>query len=149
MPASVARRLDHRHLHAEADAEIGHLALAGEPRRPDLALRAALAEAAGHQDAVHALQEAAPGPRPRRSRLSIQSSLTLHAVGHAAVDQRLDQRLVGVLQPRVLADDGDGHLALGVGRCARRCCSQRVRSGARRVVDAEGGQHLAVEALAW
>ena len=64
----VARRLDHRHLHAEADAEIGHLALAGEARRPDLALGAALAEAAGHQDAVHPLQDTAPGPRSRRSR---------------------------------------------------------------------------------
>src|ERR671912_1771669 len=39
-------RLHHRHLHAEADAEIRHLALAGELRRPDLALGAALAESA-------------------------------------------------------------------------------------------------------
>ena len=52
----IARRLDHRHLHAEADAEKRHLALAREARRLDLALRAALAEAAGHQDAVHAFQ---------------------------------------------------------------------------------------------
>ena len=52
-----ARRLDDGHLHAEADAEIRHLALAGEAGRPDLALGAALAEAAGHQDAVDALQE--------------------------------------------------------------------------------------------
>ena len=51
-----ARRLDHRHLHAEADAEIGHLALARETRREDLALRAALAEAAGHENAVHMLE---------------------------------------------------------------------------------------------
>ena len=52
----VARRLDHRHLHAEADAEVGHAARAREAGRQDLALRAALAEAAGHQDAVHVLQ---------------------------------------------------------------------------------------------
>ena len=63
-----ARRLDHRHLHAEADAEIGHLALAGELRRQDLALRAALAEAAGHQDAVHVLQLRRRVGRSRRSR---------------------------------------------------------------------------------
>ena len=40
--------------------------------------------------------------------------LDLHAVGDAAMHQRLDQRLVGVLQPGVLADDGDRDLALGV-----------------------------------
>src|SRR5579871_1644467 len=49
----IARSLDHGHLHAEADAEIRHVALPGELRRPDLALRAALPEAAGHQDAIH------------------------------------------------------------------------------------------------
>src|SRR5688572_22631616 len=52
----VARRLDHRHLHAEADAEERHLALAGKTDRRDLALRATLAEAARHQDAMHVLQ---------------------------------------------------------------------------------------------
>src|SRR3546814_4525996 len=51
-PGQVAGRLDHRHLHAETDAEIGNLALARELRRRDLAFGAALAEAAGHQDAV-------------------------------------------------------------------------------------------------
>ncbi len=55
-PGQMPRRLDHRHLHAEADAEIRHLALAGEARRLDLALGAALAEAARHQDAVDALE---------------------------------------------------------------------------------------------
>src|SRR5215472_7565983 len=55
-PRQIARRLDHRHLHAEADAEIGHLALAGEARRCDLAFGTALAEAARHQDAVHAFK---------------------------------------------------------------------------------------------
>src|SRR5688572_15757816 len=52
----VAGRLDHRHLHAEADAEIRDLALARKARRIDLAFRATLAEAAGHQDAVNAFQ---------------------------------------------------------------------------------------------
>ncbi len=60
--------LDHRHLHAEADAEIRHLALAGEARRADLAFRAAVAEAAGHQDAVDMLQERGRDPRSRTPR---------------------------------------------------------------------------------
>ena len=52
----MARRLDHRHLHAKADAEIRHLPLPREARRLDLALGAALTEAAGHQDPVHAIE---------------------------------------------------------------------------------------------
>ena len=73
----VARRLDHRHLHAEADAEIRHVALAGELRRLDLALGAALAEAAGHQDAVDVLQERRAASSRSKISLSIQSRLTL------------------------------------------------------------------------
>ena len=76
MPASERAGLDHRHLHAEADAEIGHLALARELRREDLAFRAALAEAARHQNAVHVLQDAAPDRRFSKISLSIQSRLT-------------------------------------------------------------------------
>src|SRR5258705_8968507 len=53
----IARGLDDRHLHAEADAEIRYVADTGELRRPDLAFRAALAEAAGHQDAVDVFEE--------------------------------------------------------------------------------------------
>ncbi len=52
-PGQVARRFQHRHLHAEADAEIGHAVLAGESGGRDLAFGAALAETAGHQDTVH------------------------------------------------------------------------------------------------
>src|SRR5690242_5946973 len=47
-----ARRLDYRHLHAEADAEIRHPALAREPRRQDFALCAALPEPTWHEDTV-------------------------------------------------------------------------------------------------
>src|SRR5262245_64969890 len=42
--AEIARRLDHGHLHAEANPEIGHLPLARELRGEDLAFGAALAE---------------------------------------------------------------------------------------------------------
>src|SRR5215472_16774228 len=53
----IARRLDHRHLHAKANAEIGHAALARELGRENLTLGAALAEPAGHEDAVDVFQE--------------------------------------------------------------------------------------------
>src|SRR5690606_5473678 len=55
-PDQIADRLDHRHLHAEADAEERHLVLAREASREDLALRAAFTEPAGDQDAVDILQ---------------------------------------------------------------------------------------------
>src|SRR6202030_701379 len=111
--AQVSRRLDHRHLHAEADAEIGHVALAGELRRTDLAFGAALAEPAGHQDAVDMPQE-------RRRILALEHfafdpvEIDLDLVGDAPVGQRLDQRLIGILEAGVLADDRDGHGAFGV-----------------------------------
>src|SRR5205823_6866716 len=44
--AQITRRLDHGHLHAEADAEIWHLPLAREPGGADCTLGAALAGAA-------------------------------------------------------------------------------------------------------
>src|SRR5262245_16691330 len=51
----IARRFDHGHLHAEADAEIRHVALPCELCGPDLAFRATLAKTTGHQDAVDML----------------------------------------------------------------------------------------------
>src|ERR1700751_3105164 len=48
----IARSLDHGHLHAEADAEIRHVALACELGRTNFPLGAALAESARHQNAI-------------------------------------------------------------------------------------------------
>jgi hypothetical protein len=59
-PGDVAGVLDHRHLHAETDPEIGHPLLAGVAHGGDLALDAALAEAAGHQHRVHAARQSVP-----------------------------------------------------------------------------------------
>src|SRR5208282_3853684 len=55
--AEVPRRLDDGHLHAETDAEIRYLALAGELRGADFPLGAALAETARHQNAVDMFEE--------------------------------------------------------------------------------------------
>src|SRR5262249_49591253 len=52
----VARELDGRDLHAEAQAEVRNPALAREAGGRDLALDAALAEAARHQHAVDVVQ---------------------------------------------------------------------------------------------
>ena len=48
----AARRFDHGHLHAEANSEIGHIVFTCELDRGDLALGAAFAEPAGHQNAL-------------------------------------------------------------------------------------------------
>src|SRR6202012_1234619 len=48
----VAGELDHGSMHAVADAEVRDAGFTGELRREDLALEAALAEAARHQDGV-------------------------------------------------------------------------------------------------
>ena len=84
----VARRLDHRHLHAEADAEERHLAFARELDGVDLALGAALAEAARHQDAVHVL-EMADGVVALEDLGVHPLQPDLHVAAEAAMRQRL------------------------------------------------------------
>ena len=61
--AHVARELDHRALQAEAQAEVRHVVLARVAGGRDLALDAADAEAAGHDDAVEVVR-AALGEQP-------------------------------------------------------------------------------------
>jgi hypothetical protein len=56
-------RTPHTHLHAEADAEVGHLVLARVLRSQDLALHAAVAKAAGHKHAVRRAQLCARAAR--------------------------------------------------------------------------------------
>ena len=111
----------------------------------DLAGRAALAETAGHQDAVDVLEIG-------RRILALEDlavdpvEVDLDPVGDAAVDQRLAQRFVGVLEAGVLADDGDVDLALGVVEAGRDLFPGR-EIGLRRIGDAEGGEDFAVEAF--
>src|SRR5439155_11601181 len=54
----VARKLDGRELHAEANAQVRNAVLARVADRAHLALGAALAEAAWHEDGVHLLEAA-------------------------------------------------------------------------------------------
>ena len=144
--AQIARRFHARHLHAEANAEVRHAAFAREFGGQNFAFRAALAEAARHQNAVHAFQM-------RRRVFALEHfafdpvELDLDAVGDAAMHQRFDQRFVGVLQSGVFADDGNRHLAFGRRDVARDRFPAR-QIGLRRASDAERGQHFAVEAFA-
>ena len=72
------------------------------------------------------------------------ADVDLDPVGDAAVDQRLVQRLVGVRQADIFADDADRHLAFGVGSRST-MSSQRARSGAGASSMPKCAQHLGVE----
>ena len=141
----MPRHLDHRHLHAEADAEVGHLALAREAGRLDLALRAALAEAARHQDAVHAL-EVVDGVVPLEDLGIDPVHIDAHVIGDAAMRKRLGERLVGVEQMRVFADHRDRHLAFGLADALDDALPAR-EVGLALLPDAEMLDDLGVETL--
>ena len=110
--SQIAGRLDHRHLHAEADAEIGNTAFASQLHRRDLTLGTAFAEAAGHQDAVDAFEIMERAFFLEGFRLDPLDA-DAHIVGDATVAQRLVERFVGVLEAGVLAHHGDLDLAFG------------------------------------
>src|SRR5213593_4023183 len=109
--ADVPRVLDHGALHAQADPEVRHAPLARVTHRLDLSQDPAVAEAAGHQDAVDA-RELSVGPVA----LDVLGIHPLHVharlVRDAAVRERLDEALVGVPQLDVLADDRDACLRM-------------------------------------
>jgi hypothetical protein len=144
MPASVARRLDAGHLHAEADAEERHLAFAGEADRGDLAFdprspkppgtRMPCTAREGGDVGIVALEHLGVDP----------ADVDLHPVGHAAMDQRLVQRLVGIGQADIFADDGDRHFALGVLHSDRRCLPS-AQVGLRRIRSMPKGAALRIQ----
>ena len=104
----VARKLDGGDLHPKAKAEVGDVVFAGELGCLYFALRAALAESARHQDAAASLE--CLGSAVFLDILRVDPrNLDAAVVGHAAVDHRLVNRLVGVLQFHVLAHDADAH----------------------------------------
>ena len=109
----IARRLDHRHVHAKADAEIRHPPLASKAGRFDHAFGAALAETAGDQDAVD------PFELMDRLGLGLEHlridpvEIDPDIVGEPAMGHRLGQRLIAVGKMGVLADDGDRHPPFG------------------------------------
>src|SRR5436309_2991430 len=104
--AHVARVFDYRALHAEADAEVRHALLARVAHRLDLALDAAVAEAARHQDAVDVGE--VRGGAVALDVLGVHpDDVHFRLVSDAAVDQGLDEALVGVPQVDVLADHGE------------------------------------------
>ena len=109
----VARELDRRALHAEADAEVGDALLAREADGAQLSFHAARAEAGADEDAVDAGQLAVIALFLERLRVDVDDA-HLHVVGDAAVHERFVERLVRVAEVDVLADEADAHLVLGM-----------------------------------
>src|SRR5204862_5208561 len=95
-----------RALQAEAEAEVGDLVVAGIVRGEDLALDAAMAEAARHQDSRGALEPAVQVLL--RERLAVDpADLRVDAMGPGCVAERLGDAEIRVRQLDVLADEGD------------------------------------------
>src|SRR5882672_3676875 len=110
-PDDVARELDHRELHAQADAEVRDLVLAHVLDRLHHAFHAALAETARNEYRVHAFQQRADAVLLDRLRIHV-TDVDLAARVDPGVDERLVQRLVGIGEIDIFADHGDGDLVL-------------------------------------
>ncbi|MNM57342.1 hypothetical protein D3C81_685400 [compost metagenome] len=103
----MARVVDHRSLHAVADAEVRHLVLTGVLRGEHLAFEATVAETTRHQDAVDIGQRGHVAAFQVLRFQPLQGDLG--ALAQATVLERFADRLVGVLVVDVLADHRDGH----------------------------------------
>ena len=113
--ANIARKLDARRLHAQADAEVGNFILAriADGDRACLQCRACqIRRAPGCRRSLPTAPRTAD-PVASRPRLQ-SSSLQLQVVRQRAVHQRFFQRLVGVFVFDVLADDADGDFVFRV-----------------------------------
>ena len=143
-----ARGFDAGHLHTQADAEERHLALACETHRGDLALAPALAKATRHENRVHRFELGGDVGILALEDLGIDPlHIDLDAVRHPAVNQRFVERLVGILQADIFADDADGNLAFGIGVAIGHVVPAR-QVGIGGVGDTESAQHFGVEAFA-
>ena len=130
-------------MHAKANAKIRHLAFAGKTGRENLALGAAFAKAAGHHDAVDVFEIGRRVFGLEDLRFN-PFEIDLHAVGDAAMGQRLDQGFVGVLEAGVLAHHRNGDFAFGIVDALGDGVPAR-HIGLGRGLDAKRGQHFAVK----
>ena len=133
--ADVARKLDARGLHAEADAEVGHLFLARVADGVQHAFDAALAEAAGNENAVESFELRFVAAVVGRFRLQPfgfdPGNVELQVLRDRAVGQRFFERLVAIFVLHILADDGDGDFISWGGSSGRpgpSTCSGRLRA---------------------
>src|SRR5690554_196135 len=108
----VAGVFDNRHLHAQADAQVRNLVLAGILNRADLAFHATLTKATRYQNGVGRFQH---GGAVTLDVFGVDVvDVDLGAGLDASVQQGLNQRLVSFQQLHVLTDHGDGDFLLRI-----------------------------------
>ena len=105
-PTHLAGELDDGALQPQAQAEVRDAPIAGVVGREDLALDAAMAEAARDEDAGHAVERGRDVVGGQRLRID-PADLGVHLVRPGRVAERLGDRQVGVRQLDVLADERD------------------------------------------
>src|SRR5688500_18319633 len=103
----VARELDDRGLHSEADAEERQVRLTGRANRLDHAFHPTDAESAGHEKAVVRAQDFARAVGAGEQVTREPRDVDPDVIRDAAMDQRLLHTLVAVDQLRVLPHDCD------------------------------------------
>ena len=113
--ADVTRKLDDGALHAEAQSEERNRVLTRVLHGANLALDAAVAEAARHKYSLAPSKHLAELDVRRLNRLRIDpGDLDVRIIRDARMVQRLRHRHVGVGQIHILADDGDLNLLRGM-----------------------------------
>ncbi len=109
--ADVPAELDDRHLHSQADAQIGDVLFPGKARRQNHALNAPASKAPGNDDSVAV-------PQPGGHVLLVQGlrvhpvDVHLGAVVIARVAQGLHHGEIGVVELHILAHQSDAHVPL-------------------------------------
>src|SRR6266545_2888542 len=106
--ADVPRVFHGGPLEAVADPEVQNPALPGDFRGAHHAAGAAITEAAGHEDAVRAIEQLLPARLFERLGFD-PADVHLQPMLEPAVIERFVQALVRILVADVLADDVDGH----------------------------------------
>ena len=107
----MAGKFNNGDLHPQADAEVGDVLFPGKLRRHNHALDAAVAEAAGHQDAAAAAKRL--GDVLRGEGLAVHpADGHLGITGGAGMKQRLRHADVGIPQAGIFAHQGDFHMAV-------------------------------------
>ena len=141
---NLAGKAHDGHLQSQADPQEGDLFFARVLRGEDDALDPAVPEAAGDDDPVR-ISEQRVRRVPRQVLRLDPGDIDLAAVRDAAVLQRLDYGKIGVVELRILSDEGDAdspfgmplglHHLLPVREIRRRACEmQALQHGFRQVL---------------
>ena len=139
----IPRRFQHRHLHAVANAEIRHIARAGKIGRGNLAFRAALAKAAGHENAIYFFK--IRGGVFALKYLAVHP-FNIHAdiIGNPAMLQAFNQRFIGVFQLGIFPDNGNVYLAFRLAHGGHDLVPN-AQIGRRSILNAKRTQHFHIQ----